>query len=294
MSNLFRACNLSHWTLCCRLKKSNLRILGLDESKSYTVQEVKQAYTKMAKIHHPDVSKHKDAKQQFQAVLNAYNELVQEINNPEKFHHGETEKAWREQGPTAQSSPGRPYTSRQEEYYQQGRRSYYQQYDFYQQYNYGQQRQNAQGRSQRTRKMSPEEAYYYQQQQDFRRAWEEHEQQFQQRANDRIGLYFAMFSTLFGIYVILSILGWMHRTFDEINRHQSRLAREELQSESLQQFMARRQRALRGLRELSEKECIQIGTGGMIELERRRIARMPDRFAETLFYTHYKKMQGNY
>ena len=66
------------------LHPRNLEKLNLDPNKTYTPEEIKKAYIKLAKQFHPDVNKEKHAEKYFSGILNAYRELINQLENPKK------------------------------------------------------------------------------------------------------------------------------------------------------------------------------------------------------------------
>lgn len=89
MKKLFR----SQWifkNFAKRLNQSNLQILGLSSQKTYSLDEIKKSYVKLAKIHHPDVSKLINSQEKFQKIVCAYSELMLEINNGTKNSNDQT------------------------------------------------------------------------------------------------------------------------------------------------------------------------------------------------------------
>lgn len=65
-----------------KTKKEALKSLGLDPESTYSDEEIRKQYRKMAKKYHPDKNKTKEAAENFIKIAEAYNALFPPSNNP--------------------------------------------------------------------------------------------------------------------------------------------------------------------------------------------------------------------
>lgn len=275
-----------------RLNQGNLRTLGLDPTKDYTQAELKQAYTRMAKQHHPDVSKLKDSQQKFQGIMKAYKDLLDEKERPQAYKEAQASQAWEshraspsgQSGQYSQSYRQPNYSSdydwstntrrstRQTRYHRPGksyRTEYWEYYTESPHYNEYERHRQQQQQQQQQRHYEREQQY----QQDFASA------QFFQLPRQIITMM--AFFAFMGLIVSVNIDPFPDRA--EVVKHHKPGFQDIGVNEPIGQFMERRSFELRGVPILNQKQCIAKGVDQMLALERAKLQRMPEEYARTVY-----------
>jgi curved DNA-binding protein CbpA len=261
-------------------------VLGLDPSKDYAQSDLKQAYTRMAKLHHPDVSKLKDAQQKFQGIMKAYKELLDEKENPQAYQEAQASQAW--EGRRARPS----YSSQAGQASQNYRQpNYSSDYDWSTNFQRGGRstRHSRQSKAYRAgnwefhwESSSPYSQYetQRQRQQEERNRQSNSDSSASSRFQRQIISIIAFF--VFTIMVLPFIVG--PHSEPEVEYQNSRMRFKDIgEYEPIGQFMERRSSELRGVPLLTQKQCIAKGVERMLALERAKVQKMPEEFARTVY-----------
>lgn len=267
-----------------RLNKEHLKTLGLDPSKQVSAAEIKQAYAKMVKLHHPDVSKSKNATQRFQEIQKAKDELLDETNNPHKYtnNHSDVHR----QGSSNSSSTWQHPQANANSTAQSNRDYTYGYYQSYQerddQYTNSRGSRYHEGRRTRYGRGYREDTYYRYYNYD---AGKQDTRVVTQNSS-------SVFIMVIFTYMILSLIFSEPKQQPQVVyvqkpnalRHHAQPAFIGIKGdETLDEFMNRRAIELKSVQQATEVQCIQYGMHNMIQFERLKHLKMPDNMARVAY-----------
>ena len=244
MSYLFR--NSKNFCLQFRLNQSNLKILGLQNDANISEKSIKSAYVKLAKIHHPDVSRDKNSSEKFQTIAQAYSQLISELKNPAE--HNSTNSPRTNQNRATKNSHAE--SSQQKRYRQYHRDSSQNYYDYYYQQHY----QNRET------------------ERKYQEAYQKYSEQFYQKKR--------MENASLGPFLFqLLVSGFVFYTFIMTQPHlqtRQKNFEERRTLHKVRHFMEERNARLAGVPKLSLENCQNLTASQILEIERKKIARVPD------------------